>query len=173
MKRALEVLNQLVADGVIRDYAIGGAMGATFYLEPISTMDLDVFVLFTDETSLAPLQPIYRALMEMGFHPDEHERECVNIGGTPVQFLPVYNALLAEALENARHISYDGVPTKVLGAEHLAAICVQTGRMKDKLRVQSFLSSERFDRKRFVEICAEHGLVCPDAEESRCRRCDL
>ena len=65
MKRALEVLNQLVADGVIRDYAIGGAMGATFYLEPISTMDLDVFVLFADETDLAPLQPIYRALKSM------------------------------------------------------------------------------------------------------------
>lgn len=42
MKRALEVLNKLVAEGVIRDYAIGGAMGATFYLEPISTMDLDM-----------------------------------------------------------------------------------------------------------------------------------
>ena len=97
MKHAIEVLNQLVSDGVIRDYAIGGAMGATFYLEPISTMDLDVFVLFEDETDLAPLQPIYRALSVMGFHPDEHERECVNIGGTPVQFLPAWNPLLVEA----------------------------------------------------------------------------
>lgn len=159
MKHALEVLNQLVSDGVIRDYAIGGAMGATFYLEPISTMDLDVFVLFEDETDLAPLQPIYRALSAMGFHPDEHERECVNIGGTPVQFLPAWNPLLVEAMENAMTISYEGVSTKVLGQEHLAAICVQTGRIKDRLRVQMFLESDSFDKAKFENILQRHGLV--------------
>lgn len=159
MKHAIEVLNQLVSDGVIRDYAIGGAMGATFYLEPISTMDLDVFVLFEDETDLAPLQPIYRALSVMGFHPDEHERECVNIGGTPVQFLPAWNPLLVEAMENAMTISYEGVPTKVLGQEHLAAICVQTGRIKDRLRVQMFLESDSFDKAKFENILQRHGLV--------------
>ena len=159
MKHAIEVLNQLVSDGVIRDYAIGGAMGATFYLEPISTMDLDVFVLFEDETDLAPLQPIYRALSVMGFHPDEHERECVNIGGTPVQFLPAWNPLLVEAMENAMTISYEGVPTKVLGQEHLAAICVQTGRIKDRLRVQMFLESDSFDKVKFENILQRHGLV--------------
>ena len=158
MKKALEVLNQLVADGVILDYAIGGAMGATFYLEPISTMDLDVFVLFADEEDLMPLQPIYRALAKMGFNPDEHERECVNIGGTPVQFLPAYNALLVEALQNAKTISYEDVPTKVIGAEHLAAICVQTGRIKDKLRIQMFLETDWFDTLKFADILARHGL---------------
>ena len=158
MKCALEVLNQLVADGIIRDYAIGGAMGATFYLEPISTMDLDVFVLFADDSNLAPLQPIYKALANMGFMPDEHERECVNIGGVPVQFLPAYNALLVEALENARTIFYEGVPSKVIGPEHLAAICVQTGRLKDKLRVQMFLESDSFDKARFGEVLKRHGL---------------
>ena len=45
MKEALKVLSDLVTDGVIEAYAIGGAMGATFYLEPVVTMDLDVFVL--------------------------------------------------------------------------------------------------------------------------------
>ena len=94
----------------------------------------------------------------MGFKPDEYERECVNIGGTPVQFLPVYNPLLVEALENARNINYDGIPTKVLGPEHLAAICVQTGRMKDKLRVQMFLEWESFDKGRFMDILSRHGL---------------
>ena len=34
MKEAIKILNEMVADGVINDYAIGGAMGATFYLEP-------------------------------------------------------------------------------------------------------------------------------------------
>ena len=33
MKTALRVLNDLVAEKVIKDYAIGGAMGAMFYME--------------------------------------------------------------------------------------------------------------------------------------------
>ncbi|MFY9268862.1 MAG: hypothetical protein WAO55_03835 [Candidatus Manganitrophaceae bacterium] len=32
------------ADGVIGKYAIGSAVGATFYLEPSATLDIDIFV---------------------------------------------------------------------------------------------------------------------------------
>ena len=167
MKEALKVLAELVAEGVIENYAIGGAMGATFYLEPVVTMDLDVFVLFKDNDSLLPLQPIYDALRKRGCLPDDRMPECIDIGGTPVQFLPVCNSLLEEALTQAISFDYDGVAARVLPAEYLAAISVQTGRAKDKLRVQSFLASERFDRKRFAEICAAHGLACPGGEDAR------
>ena len=46
MKATLEVINQMQVDGVIDNYAIGGAVGATFYLEPVSTLGIDVFVSF-------------------------------------------------------------------------------------------------------------------------------
>ena len=164
MKEALKVLAELISEGVIEDYAIGGAMGATFYLEPVVTMYLDVFVLFKDNTSLLPLQPIYDALKKRGYYPDERIPECIDIGGTPVQFLPVCNSLLEDALTHAISFDYDGVNARVLPAEYLAAISVQTGRVKDKLRVQAFLASERFDKKAFAAICSKHGLVCP-AEE--------
>ena len=158
MKQALIVLSELVAEGVIEDSAIGGAMGATFYLEPVVTMDLDVFVLFKDNASLVPLQPIYEALKKRGYGPDEQMPECINIDGTPVQFLPVYNKLLEEALSNAVSFDYDGVQARVLPGEYLAAISVQTGRAKDKLRVLAFLAWDGFDTKRFTEICKAHGL---------------
>ena len=138
-------------------------MGATFYLEPVVTMDLDVFVLFKDNASLVPLQPIYEALKKRGYGPDEQMPECINIDGTPVQFLPVYNKLLEEALSNAVSFDYDGVPARVLPAEYLAAISVQTGRPKDKLRVQSFFDWDGFDKRRFAEICAAHGLPSLEA----------
>ena len=48
MKETLSEINELRAAGLIGQYAIGGAMGATFYLEPISTYDLDIFVIFED-----------------------------------------------------------------------------------------------------------------------------
>lgn len=160
MKTALKVLNDLVSEKVIKDYAIGGAMGAMFYMEAVTTIDLDVFVLFNDDFNFLPLQPIiYDALKAKGYLPDENERECVNISGTPVQFLPAYSPLLVEALLNAKPFDYEGIPAKVLGAEYLAAICVQTGRMKDRLRVQMFLSSEGFDRAKFEVILDKFGMT--------------
>lgn len=167
MKEALKVLSELVTDGVIEAYAIGGAMGATFYLEPVVTMDLVVFVLFKDDTSLLPLQPIYDALRKRGYQSDERMPECIDIGGTPVQFLPAYNKLLEEALEHAVSFDYDGVGARVLPAEYLAAIAVQTGRVKDKLRIQSFLASDKFDKKAFADICMAHGLSCPVGEVAK------
>ena len=84
MKSTLEVLNRLVSEKIIDDYAIGGAMGAMFYTEAVTTMDLDIFVLFSDDSTLIPLAPIYNKLKEWGYSPDEDEKECVSIEGTPV-----------------------------------------------------------------------------------------
>lgn len=49
------------ADGSIDRYAIGGAVGATFYLEPIATLDVDVFVSFKPQPSqlLVSSKPIF------------------------------------------------------------------------------------------------------------------
>lgn len=158
MKKTLEVLNKLVDEHVIRDYAIGGAMGALWYMEAITTMDLDVFVLFMDETSLDPIGPIYKRLTELGYEIDPDHAECINIEGVPVQFLPVYNGLLNDAMRYSRCFDYEGTPMKVLSAEHLAAICVQTGRMKDKLRVEMFLRSAEFDKTSFLAILDHNNL---------------
>ena len=35
----------MVADAAIENYALAGAIGAMFYVEPFSTKDIDVFVL--------------------------------------------------------------------------------------------------------------------------------
>ncbi len=100
----------------------------------------------------------YEALKQMGYEADEHARECVNVAGTPVQFLPAYNVLLQEALSHARSFQYDGVDTKVLPAEYLAAISVQTGRMKDRIRVFSFLEMDGFDRVVFDGLISRFNL---------------
>src|SRR4030067_78008 len=44
IKEVITVINQMQADGVVECYAIGGAVGATFYLEPVATLDVDIFV---------------------------------------------------------------------------------------------------------------------------------
>ena len=74
-------------------------MGATFFVEPLLTFDLDIFVLLPDTASgLLTLELLYAVLRGRGY---EEEAECVSIEGVPVQFLPVYNALLEEALREA------------------------------------------------------------------------
>lgn len=35
MKETLAIVEQLHSDGVIGSYAVGGAVGAAFYLEPV------------------------------------------------------------------------------------------------------------------------------------------
>ena len=41
MEKALIALNEIVADGVISNYAIGDAVGAAFYIEAMQTEDVD------------------------------------------------------------------------------------------------------------------------------------
>jgi hypothetical protein len=156
MEKTLQVLNILERDGVLRRYAIGGAMGATFYVEPVLTFDLDIFVEFPQTAArLLTLEPVYEALRARGY---TEECECVNIEGVPVQFLPAHNDLLLEALAEAREILYEQTPSRVLRAEHLAAIALQTGREKDRARVRLLREEARLDKDYLLGVLARHGL---------------
>lgn len=156
MERTLHVLNELERDGILSRYAIGGAMGAMFYIEPLLTFDLDIIVLLPETKGrLLTLAPLYEALRAKGY---AEEGECVVIEGVPVQFLPAYNALLEEALQNARTMSYESTSTKVLGAEHLVAICLQTGRTKDRERVRILQEEADLDSVYLSEILRRHQL---------------
>jgi hypothetical protein len=157
MKRTLEILFELERAGVVSRHAIGGAMGATFYVEPFLTFDLDVFVLLPRTAGgLLTLTPLYEALRARGY---AEEGEYVNIEGVPVQFLPAYNALLEEALQEAREVPYEDVHARVLRAEHLAAICVQTGRPKDRERARLLREHAALDADYLAAVLARHGLA--------------
>ena len=157
MKRTLQVLNELERDGVFTRYAIGGAMGATFYTEPLLTFDLDVFVVLPQTAgSLLTLAPLYEALRARGY--SEQENECIRIEGVPVQFLPAYNPLVEEALKEAQEIVYEDVPARVLRSEHLVAICLQTGRNKDRERVRILREQAKLDQNFLANVLRRHQL---------------
>lgn len=162
MDRALAVINSLVVDGIIGRYAIGGAMAAVFYAEPVSTFDLDIFVAFSPlKGSLISLSPLYEALSRKGYR---FSGECVVIEGVPVQFWPAYNDLVEEALEQAVEQAYASVPTNVMRAEHLIAIALQTGRPKDRARVELLRSEAKLDLALLDDILRRHGLAYRWAE---------
>jgi len=140
MERTLQVLDQLRREGVIAEYAIGGAMAAIFYIEPLLTFDLDVFVVLPRIDSRLPtLSPIYEALRMRGYSEDG---ECVNIEGIPVQFLPAYNPLIEEALKEARDLRYEQAVARVLRVEHLRFLMVRLPRTDSKVATGAGLVDE-------------------------------
>ena len=150
------MLNELEKEGVFLRYAIGGAMAAIFYTEPFLTFDLDVFVVLPQTFGgLLTLGPLYDALRARGYR---EEQECVLIEGVPVQFLPAYNALVEEALNEAQEIMYEDVPASVLRSEHLVAICLQTGRNKDRERVRILREQAKLDQNFLAEMLRRHQL---------------
>ncbi len=156
MERTLQVLNELERHGDMTRYAIGGAMGATFYVEPLLTFDLDVIVLLPKtQGGLLTLAPLYEALRAKGF---AEEGECVLIEGVPVQFLPAYNALLEEALRDARDMLYESTPTRVLRVEHFVTICLRTGRAKDRERVRLLREQANLDHGYLSDLLTRHDL---------------
>jgi hypothetical protein len=52
-----------------------------------------------------------------------------------------------------------GSVVRVFGAEYLAAIALQTGRPKDKLRVLQFIESKLLDLVLFQAILGRHRLI--------------
>lgn len=158
IQEVIKVINQMQADGVIERYAIGGAVGATFYLEPVATLDVDIFITFKAEAGsviISP-QPVFDYLKVRGC---TMQGEYIVIAGWPVQFLPPTGPLGEEALREAVSRDVEGTPTRIFTAEHLAAIALQTGRAKDKARLLQFIEAGALDAARFQTIVIRHGLT--------------
>lgn len=156
MKETLAVIERLHTDGIIGRYAVGGAVGATFYLEPMATVDVDIFVLFERAPLLVTLTPIYEACASLGY---QAEGEAIRIEGWPVQFLAATSPLLEEAVNQAVARQSDGLTTRVMTAEHLMAVALQTGRAKDHARLVMFVEAGIADMDHLREILGRHSLL--------------
>jgi hypothetical protein len=157
MEEALQALNRLVSEGAIRSYAIGGAIGASFYIQAMQTEDVDAFVFLPDSpVGLVTLTPIYEALSRFG---GVVEREYVRFGNWPLQILTDATPLLGEAIQRALDVSFHGIPTRVFRAEYLCAVALQTGREKDYLRLSLFLEQGAVDKDALQEIVQRYGLT--------------
>jgi hypothetical protein len=116
---AIRIFDAMKADGVISDYAIGGAVAFVIWDEPIATQDLDVVILIPGETpALDPLRPVLEWLARAGITLDG---EHALIAGVPVQFLPAWSPLLVEGVQRAATVPYDGTTLRVLTPAYLVA----------------------------------------------------
>lgn len=155
MEKTLQVIEEMTRLGVIRAYAIGGGIAATYYIEPVLTYDLDVFFIPV-KPGLDELAPIYEFARGRGY---AEQAEALIIEGFPVQFIPAYNDLVREAVADAATLTYRGSKANVVKAEYLVAVALQTGRAKDRERVIRLLDGGAVDRTVLAGVLEKHALV--------------
>ncbi len=151
-------LNALKQERIIRDYALGGATAMLFYAEPTRTYDVDVFVLLASVkgSALVSLDPLYEWARQRGF---PEKAEHIFIHHVPVQFLPAHNDLAEDAVATARTLDYDGVPVRVIGPEHLAALAFQAGGARRRERGWQLVESGSVDTGKLDELLEKHGIT--------------
>jgi len=156
VKDLARLLNDMRAAGVITDYALFGAAAQMRYTEPVATLDADVLVAIPSDERLDVLSAIYEFCSRKGYRP---EGEAVRIGAWPVQFVPVFSALTVEAVERADTPLFEGVPFRVVRADHLAVIALSVGRPKDLTRILGLLESGSVSREEIAALAQRHGLA--------------
>ncbi len=128
MIKTIKIINHLKKASLIKDYAIGGGYAVNYYLEPILTYDLDVFIWLDTEKDFSVLYEYFRNKKY------KIENVYVMIGDIPVQFLPTYiNPLIEEGVRKGKRIRINGVPAKILKVEYLIATLLMAYRPKDRI----------------------------------------
>jgi hypothetical protein len=154
----LRAANELAAVGLIKDWALGGALAAIYYVEPFATYDADIFFIPTHEGLDAGIPGIYAHLQSRGW---QLESDHLLWQGFPVQFLAA-SGLTDEAVRQAERIDYEGVTAKLFRAEHIVAIAASVGRQKDKARIEQLLQEADLDKTYLENVLQRYKLKLPE-----------
>ncbi|MDI6736718.1 MAG: hypothetical protein QME42_11115 [bacterium] len=155
MEEAFKIINKMYQKGILKDYAIGGAVATIYYTEPFATRDIDIFFIPTEKEKIILLTPFYDFLSKEGF---KTYKEYIMIGNTPIQFIPTTTELEKEAVENAIKIKYRNIAVKILSPEYLIAIFVKVYRPKDRDKVIKLLDQAKIDKSFLLDILGRYGL---------------
>lgn len=79
--------------------------------------------------------------------------------GVPVQFLPTYTELVADAIDSAIVHEYEGVPVRVVRPEHLVALAFQAGGSRRRERVGLLMEAGVVDSATLRVIMERHDLM--------------
>jgi predicted nucleotidyltransferase len=151
----IRVLNQLKRQRRIRDYAIFGAVASAYYMEAISTVDVDVIIAADTDLEYAKAR---RSLANMG---DKAKDFGVIVAGTEVRLQPTsISPLYESALKHAKAISVGGVRTKIVDREHLILLALRANRPKDRVRASILLlNADRSHLERLLEEFDTDGKI--------------
>jgi len=155
MKEVAELLNRMRSAGIITNYAVFGAAAQMRYTEPVATIDADVLIEVLDPDRIDVLEPVLAFCRRNDY---TISGDTVLAGAWPVHFMPTFNPLTQEAVEQAETADLDGVPVRVVRADHLAAIALSVGRAKDLLRIVALLEAGSVRADELRTLAERHGL---------------
>ena len=155
MEKAFKVISAMYKEGILKEYAIGGAIATIYYTEPFTTNDVDIFFIPPEEQNLLILTPFYEFCKKRGY---KTEKEYIMIDDTPIQFLPAATSLEKEAVQHAVFVKYKNIQVKILRPEYLIAIFLHVFRLKDREKIARLLDQTEIDRKLLLDILVRHGL---------------
>jgi len=154
----ISVCEQMRDAGIIGKYAIGGAFAATLLDEPIATADVDIFFLFSKESSslVLDMSPLYNFAEEQGF---TFDHEFINIHGWLVQFVESgMDPLWLDAIESPRLIPVGKVAVPVIKPNFLVLMWLSAGRPKDYEKIARFVDAGLVTERDF-SIVDQYGLT--------------
>jgi hypothetical protein len=154
----LRAANDLVSSRLIKDYALGGALAAMRYVEPLATFDADIFFIPAIDDLSAGIDAIFEALKRRGC---EVEGDHLLLENFPIQFLAAHG-LTEEAVQKANAIEFEGVPAKVFRPEYMIAIAISVGRSKDIARIKLLMEQADIDQNLLERILERYTLSLPD-----------
>ena len=155
MRKVARLCQEVVSAGVIAADAVFGAVAQMRYAEAVSTMDADILVALPTRSGPDILRPIYEYCTARGYR---IEGAAIRVGEWPVQFIPAFSPLTEESMREAEVAEIEGVPLRVVRADHLALIALSTGRPKYFARILSMMESGSVSLAVLEPLAARHGL---------------
>ncbi len=156
MEEVAELLNRMVKEGVILDYAVFGAVAQMRYTEAVATFDADVLVAVPKPDAIDVLGPLYEFCKALGYLP---EGEAIRVGAWPVQLIPAFDSLTEEAIREAETADLEGTHIRVVCADYLAVIALSVGRGKDFARILALREVGAVEDDQISALAERHGLA--------------
>jgi len=139
----------MITNGIIKDYAIGGAVAVMAHTEPFETEDIDIFVIIEQVPKLGTIDVsnIYKYVESLGYK--RNKNGYYVIGGFSIHFVPLLDELIEEAIKKSCIRKYKEFPVRVFCPEYLIAILLMSFRMEDFIKIKRLLTQSNLN----------HGLV--------------
>ncbi len=148
-----KVMKDLIKNNLIESWVIGGGSALSYYTDPISTIDIDIFIVLKKKSFLIDLSEIYSFLKEQyGAEPVD---EMIKIKNVYIQFLVAGDKLTVEATEHPNIVNQ--IP--LFSLEYLIAIMLYVGDRKYKSRLVLVKDEQKYDDDILLDILTRHGLI--------------
>lgn len=124
MGKLIVALDDLINQGIIKDYAVTDGVAMVYHIYPVSAINAAIFFQSPDNyTDAQTLERIQNWARQKGY--EIVGKFIKNIWELPTEFIPAKNELIKEAIKEAIEAPYRDKKIKILSLNYLIATLVQ------------------------------------------------